>query len=460
MPLVFLHGVNTRDTDEGYHIAVAARRQLFRQLVVPTVKAHGHQDFDVRDDIYWGNLGVAFAWRLQAIPVAAQAERLGPVSDDASNPDLLRLMARSPATEPLSPARRVERLGAPAPGPLVAASRQDPGALVRAVFAREADRFAPTHPPFPDGKALPAGQVEKAEEQGTQLAFLLIAVDQLARDVQANPGLIAGDTDAQVVKKIRDEVEERYKRLVEPTLTVAERTGPEKLGHFTDAIDWTRGLIERTASAAKKLADDTIDALSGAKDQAERAGSLWLLEHFRRDLSSKGLRFLGDVFVYLQHGRTANPSISDRVKKGILDAAPHTGADGRREPFVVVTHSFGSEILYDLLTSGELDEVTIDLWVTVGAQTSLFAEMRLFAKSPTDIPSNTVKHLGKPKNVRKWINFYDLADVLSYLHAPVFGQEVVDIKVSEGANLTNAHGHYFVTPTFYDRIARELEEVL
>jgi hypothetical protein len=182
------------------------------------------------------------------------------------------------------------------------------------------------------------------------------------------------------------------------------------------------------------------------------------LKQFRDGVSRKGLRFLGDVFVYLHHGRTAASNIYQRVQKGLLSLNTTPGKEGKREPFVLVTHSFGSEIVYDLLTSGDLDDLTIDLWVTAGAQTSLFAEMQLFSGMELPLPADTRNYvLGRPANVRKWINFYDAADVLSYLHEPVFGKDAVkDIQVRAQANLSNAHGHYFADPEFYRQIAHEI----
>jgi len=173
----------------------------------------------------------------------------------------------------------------------------------------------------------------------------------------------------------------------------------------------------------------------------------------RDDLSRKGLRFLGDVFEYLHRGRAANNSILVRV----VDAVKSAAVAG--EPLVVVTHSFGSEILYDALTSGRLGDLKIDLWVTAGAQTSLFGEMALFEKSDKSVKAPTV--LGRPGQVGKWINFWDAADVLSYLHVPIFGKDAVtDFSVRDGANLGNAHGHYFLTVAFYETIAQELGALL
>ena len=66
MPLVFVHGVNTRCTDEDYSRAAAARKTMFEQIVAPAVAKRGFPEFSVADDIYWGDLGVAFGWNLRS----------------------------------------------------------------------------------------------------------------------------------------------------------------------------------------------------------------------------------------------------------------------------------------------------------------------------------------------------------------------------------------------------------
>ena len=115
---------------------------------------------------------------------------------------------------------------------------------------------------------------------------------------------------------------------------------------------------------------------------------------------------------------------------------------------------------YDLFTSPfieaapEFKDFKVDLWVTVGSQVGLFAEMRAYVGSPDDVPTDQSPTLGKPERVERWLNFYDAADVFSYLAEPVFGKEAVtDIEVSEGANLKNAHGAYFAESSFYRNIA-------
>lgn len=443
MPLVFIHGVNTRNTDDDYARTVAARREMFQQLVNPTVAKRGFPDFSIADDIYWGDLGVTFGWNLRSIPETKVLQSLGPEDAAGQNLDIMQLVAEAQPSTGV-----VEKLGPDST--LVAAALKDPALLVRAVFAPEAIRFAPQTLQVPS-VGMTKSDVEKATRQGEHLGLILIAVESLARDVENQPQLVQGKTDSEVLEKIQDEVFTRYQTLTQDKLN-ALSSETEHLGGFGDAIGWATDHLKGAIKAAQKSVDLVVAT-------TERGASLIALKELRDSVSRRGLRFLGDVFVYLHHGRTAAPAIYERVRNGILALNGRKNTNGEREPFIVVTHSFGSEILYDLLASEALSDVTIDLWVTVGAQTSLFAEMVLFSSIPLPLPSDTSAfNLGRPKNVHKWINFYDVADVLSYLHEPVFGPSAVkDIPVRAQANLTNAHGHYFTDPAFYERIVAELD---
>lgn len=443
MPLVFVHGVNTRDTDEDYVRSVAARKTMFEQIVVPVVVNRGFANFAVAEDIYWGDLGVTFGWNLRAVPQTSVLESLGPADAAVANLDLMEVISESATSS-----GAVEKLGADQP--LAAAAKKAPAALVRAMFAPEAEQFAPRDDQPPKAP-LSSQEQQKVSAQGVHLALMLMAVDDLAQALGENPGLIQGATDSEVASKIQAEVQQRYQARAQKILDAEAAAKTEHLGKFGDAIGWAASHLKSTIDAAKK-------AVGTAVAETGRGASLVALKQFRDGVSRRGLRFLGDVFVYLHHGRTATPSIYERVKKGLLALNSPAVNDGKREPFVLVTHSFGSEIVYDLLTTGALDDLTIDLWVTAGAQTSLFAEMQLFSGMKLPLPADTSKYsLGRPANVHKWVNFYDAADVLSYLHAPVFGDAAVkDIPVRAQANLSNAHGHYFADPEFYRQIAQEI----
>src|ERR1700723_2888940 len=136
MPLVFIHGVCTRSTDEVYPRAVAARKEMFEHLVVPTVGKRGFPRFSVANDIYWGDLGVNFAWDLRSIPETKVLQSLGATPAVEQNLDIVQLMLGTQSSP-----TAVEQLGAESP--LVIAAQKAPGAMVRAIFAPEADLFAP-----------------------------------------------------------------------------------------------------------------------------------------------------------------------------------------------------------------------------------------------------------------------------------------------------------------------------
>jgi hypothetical protein len=443
MPLVFVHGVNTRDTDPDYQRSFAARKVMFEELVSPAVIKRGFPKFSVAPDIYWGNLGVTFAWGLRVIPDIPVSQSLGSASDGPANVDVMELVLES---GPRS--TEVQSLGPESP--LASAAKRAPAALVRAVFAPEAERFAPPNvgPPATSMNQL---EEQKALSQGEHLGLMLIAVEDLARETEKNPSLISANTDDEVITKIQQEVQKRYQARAKARLKSEMASEKEQLGKFGDAIGWATEHLKATIDAAKRAAGFALA-------KTERGASLLALKEIRQGVSRNGLRFLGDVFVYLQRGKTASPSIYERVREGVKALAGTANDNGQREPLIVVTHSFGSEIFYDVLARGDLNDVPVDLWVTVGAQTSLFAEMQLFAGMPFPLPADTRNYaLGRPQTVKKWINFYDAADVLSYLHEPVFGKDAVtDIQVRAQANLTNAHGHYFVDPGFYERVAQEI----
>jgi hypothetical protein len=419
---------------------------MFDQLVATKIREQ-YPSFQVADDIYWGDLGVQFLWRLRSVPDIREKFTQGPADDELQNPDLVALMAQ------LAKDDKREHLGAPQP--LADAARRDPAGVVRALFAKEADRFAP--PLFSDGNGNAPPDSESAELQGKNLGLLLIAVDRFARKAAQDLALIQGASDNEVLNRIQDGVEDEYWNAVEAVRKETESAAAEKehLGKISDAIGWT-------TNYAKKTIQDAKDYLSKTAVAKTREVSLGISRRLRDPLSRKGLRFLGDVLVYLHHGirlpssSSASESIYGRVRSKLLALKQPE----KKEPLVVVTHSFGSEILYDLLTSDGLKELDdVDLWVTVGAQTSLFAEMRLFQEMPNQIPEDTDKFtLGLPPKVLNWVNFYDPADALSYKHEPVFG--IKDIVVDDGGNLKNAHGHYFVTTSFYEGVLAELQALL
>ena len=293
--------------------------------------------------------------------------------------------------------------------------------------------------------------------------FVLIAADAAARSPEVADKLFSAPNDATVIAIVGEEVSCRYEALAR----LAARTLPTPASTPPGGSE-TLGIRDVFAAGKKRIAD-IIDGARGltrrASQGAMRGASLVALKAKRNALTLSASIFLGDIFEYFRRGQ-GNPkglgTISGRVAEKMREAS--LVALAREEPFVLVGHSFGGIIAYDLLTSPftaaapEFEDVKVDLWVTVGSQVGLFAEMRAYVGSPDDVPSHQSPTLGKPRSVGRWLNFYDAADVFSYLAEPVFGSDAVnDVEVRGGAQLTNAHGAYFSEPTFYRRVAEGLK---
>ncbi|MEW2121775.1 hypothetical protein AB0945_42990 [Streptomyces sp. NPDC005474] len=162
--------------------------------------------------------------------------------------------------------------------------------------------------------------------------------------------------------------------------------------------------------------------------------------------------FLGDVFKYLSLRGTADlpGEIVRIVRDDVLEARDKAPAD---EPLVVVAHSMGGDIVYDL-ASHYCPQLEIDILVTVGSQVGLFAEFSAFHGVADDLPAP-----GRPKvpalpNIRAWINVVDRGDILGYLAGPVFEQS--DDYLYESGALW-AHSAYFRQPNFHSRLATRVQ---
>ena len=186
-----------------------------------------------------------------------------------------------------------------------------------------------------------------------------------------------------------------------------------------------------------------------------------LLKAKRKQLSTFVAYFLGDVFVYLRQREVAGPDgVAERIFKPIVESLikAHQAPRQPNEKFVVVGHSLGGVILFDLLSDpasiAKLDAAApglqIDLLATVGSQPGFFADLKLYSGKPA-----SEGKLDKPQKVTAWHNVYDYTDVFSFLAAPMFNA-VEDYRYDSAVDLFAAHTAYFMKPSFYQRLRRRL----
>ena len=123
----------------------------------------------------------------------------------------------------------------------------------------------------------------------------------------------------------------------------------------------------------------------------------------------------------------------------------------------MIAHSFGGEIVYDILTYFD-PTLTVDCLISVGSQVGLFEEMKLYVVSQANLPPNPpLGRLKRPDSIKRWLNVLDTNDILSYLIEPIF-DGVNDFHYDTGYSSLSAHGGYFMRPSFYKRLALRLSQ--
>lgn len=180
---------------------------------------------------------------------------------------------------------------------------------------------------------------------------------------------------------------------------------------------------------------------------------------------AKGLRaltpqlgiFIGDVFTYLKAG-ARRQDIRNTVGADLRAAAVAARAGG--EKLILVGHSLGGVILYDMLADpawvSELEAamghpLEVDLFLTIGSQPGLFEEFDLF------VASQPGQKGARPAPVARWWNVYDRVDVLSFKAEDVF-DGVVDFEADTIAGVAGAHGAYLCSHLVHRRLNQRMED--
>jgi hypothetical protein len=448
MPIVFIHGVCVRATPD-YYSGVSQRKEMFEKLVVQKVK-NKYPALTVADEVFWGHLGVQLRWDLRSM----FGEDFRPMGGDKPPPDVpflefVDLFANQTKSADKDTADAL----------LLAAAKEAPEAFMAALMATERDRYAPTALELLIEDVSPRGAKADAEQEGRLTARLLIAADEVGRTEAAQ--IVKGANSGKAaVDALLQAVAER--------LRPATKSSGASMGPITAWVTDRLHRIHSAVQAGALQARNYVCALG--KEAVSRATALVVntvankAAGFVRspNVAPLATLFFGDIFEYLRRGHDSSSgrkSIAPLVRDEVRGAA---GKRTNQDPLVVVTHSFGGMIFYDLLTSDDtelnLKSLQVDLWVTAGSQVALFAEMAMFRNSPLNVPNKKVKFLQLPSEVKSWVNFFDHGDLLSFQAHPVFGRgSVEDIPMPGKQAVAKAHSAYFSEPFFYHEIAKRLE---
>jgi hypothetical protein len=414
MPLVYVHGVANRVDKRGNLESFRDYVEpLLRRYVAPVLRSDP-QNAIIRL-AYWGDEGVKFAWNGDSRP---RSVLLG---QGAAAP--VAVAERSASLAALPDTRSVVRsapAAASAPPGLIAAGPQGGGSERPQLKTLD-----------PDGLSdLIAAFIGTGMSPGADQSAALIAADDAARDPVVRTALAAAPDLSAEIEVLQKAVDSR---MAARGGLIAQGAGP-----FSKVMDTVRETVSRVANAP------------GA------AVSTALLE-LRRPLNNLVTLFSGDVFVYLMtRADSAHPG---KIPSLVMQALDDARAAEPNEAMVVLSHSMGGQIIYDLVTHFLPAKAggRIDFWAATASQVGLFEEEKLFlASASTHSAANTNKApFPDRKYLGGWWNVWDSNDVMSYTADPIF-DGVDDESYSSGVSLIQAHGEYLQRPSFYRRFAAKL----
>ncbi len=404
MPVLYIHGVNTRSRDGFF----ALKPYLERHVAPAISDDHGGV---VIDDLYWGDLAAVFAWDGESRPrsrlLGQGAESSTATGDLLANSTWDGVLKRIPSTgRPTSTST------------LISGST---GAAATTIRLKD---LSPDEMSNYLALLLPSVISDPA-----QRAEVILRADDLAHD----PGFRTAIAAAPTPEAERELLLSR----LQPS------AGLVGMGVRT----WITDLGERLDESLRRASDLPGFAI------ATVAGEL------RRPLNDFVSVFLGDVLVYLNtRGTPASPGpIQERLLSKLGELAANA-ASRKNEPLVLLSHSMGGQLVYDALTSfvpdrPELSGLHVDFWCATASQVGFFEEMKLFLASRPAYRKG--KPVPFPPHLGAWWNVWDFSDFVSYTVRDIV-EGVDDGNFDSGMSLMSAHGGYLQCPSFYRRFAGKL----
>ena len=398
MPIVFVHGIGNHDWSR-YQSAARLRDGYFKKFFKPA----GGGEISVHNP-WWGGNGTSARWKNASFPARGMTKlAVGNAAPDWEFWDQVRAI-RIPDSGDDDALLAIARKNLPNAVDL----------LFSAVNPGELDEQE--------------GDVELLVDLAAQLAELCAKHKTL--------GSLGEDPD-------------RHADLLSVLAAAAQTPAP--------GADGTVSLgIKDRGAALKKRAAHAVALLAGGAERLRtelvHQPTAATAAAIRTSAGKRTAGFLGDVMTYTtQRGKTPDDAgqtietVLSAIRAAAEQASPH-------DPLIVVAHSLGGEIVYDIASFFQ-PRIEIDTLVTVGSQVGLFAELGLLPGVPRELPTPAQARVCRIPAVKTWINVIDKSDVLSFRANPIF-EGAEDYRYKTGAPW--AHSAYFKQPLFYRRLARKL----
>ncbi len=150
----------------------------------------------------------------------------------------------------------------------------------------------------------------------------------------------------------------------------------------------------------------------------------------RAKITDKSLPAAGDILLYQTRGEKIREFINQKIK----GAAP---------PIYLLAHSLGGIACVDLLA---LEPAPVAGLITAGSQAPLLYEMNALFSLEDGAPL-------PPFFPKRWLNFYDPNDLLSYAGEKVFPKRVKDVPIHSRQPFPQAHSAYWREPKLWEAIS-------
>jgi hypothetical protein len=390
LPVVFVHGVNTREGpayDAGtLTIAAFVRKHFNGATIGGRALAQPATTFP-----YWGDKGMEFAWNMESLP-RPQMQALGGSADVQLQAILGHVRDAFPNLPP--------------DNPLVALAN------IRLSLAVDAINHLALTGTAPGDEAA--------------VAAFVVAASEYAEANRRPLWLGTVQTDQDLLTQLAAQIQ-------------APASG--------QALGIISGVVGKIKVAAAKLNQAVKNMAGTAVDKSGDFLSTKLLASTRGALNETLGRFFGDIFVYFD--KRGNQAQAGEIPTRIINAYDAARAAAPNEPLVVMGHSLGGVISMDVLSHFRPD-IEVDLFISVGSQVAHFEEMKLYRASDRQIgPPNKAK---TPPNIKRWINVFDPVDVFSYSVDRVFDRVNVDAPYDTDTYTIKAHGAYLQQDRFYQRL--------